>query len=216
MNFTKVLPLVMVAILLLAARFAVNIPQVDQKAEIEKAERQQAEEKLRRLASTCPVLVTEDDYAVLYPDQPRQDQFILIGSNDDDWHLHWQYDTSFYSERSETDDDKGPTRLEADRALLRDAMQRMIKNRNRDNAGKPEEWIVQTNRNLTHLDTYPVREMTYSYRKYTTELPREGRVWKIKVPGSVVTLQVDGEPEVVNSPLVESFFQSFDYLPRPN
>jgi len=216
MNYGKVVPLVLVAILVLAARFAVNIPKVDQKAEIEKAYQRQAEEKARRLAGACSYLLSEDDFAVIFPDQPRQDQYIFIGENDDDWHLHWQYDTSFEVERTELDDDAGPSNVAADRALLRDAAQRSIDYRNEFLKGKPDEWVIQQQRDFLLLDLFAAREFTYKYRKYTTELPREGRVWKIKVPKAIITLHVDGEPEVVNSPLAESFFQSFNYLPPPN
>jgi hypothetical protein len=216
MSHGKAASLIAVMALILAARFAVNIPQVDQKAEIEKANKRQSEEKARRLAGACSYVLTEYDFAVMFPDRPRQDQVILIGENDDDWHLHWLYDASFEVEKTEVDDDPGPPNLAADRVLLRKAAQRSIDYHNQFVKGKPDEWEIRQERDFMFLDLFAAREFTYKYRKYTTELPREGRVWKIKVPKAIITLQVDGEPEVVNSPLAESFFQSFNYLPPPN
>jgi hypothetical protein len=210
MNLGKMLPLVMVVILVLAARFAVNVPQTDQKAEAAKMEQWDAQEKARRLAGACSYQVSEEDFLVSFPDQPRQDQYIFIGSNDDDWHLHWSYDTSFYVERTTIEDEQ--LDLAKDRAVLQDAARRMVDDCNQFRRGKPDAWVLTAERDLTVMDQFAAREFTYSYRKYTTELPRTGRVRKVKVPGAIITLQVDGEPEVVDSPLVESFLESLVYV----
>ena len=51
---------------------------------------------------------------------------------------------------------------------------------------------MQQERELVRRDMSVARELSHTYRKYTTELAREGRIWLVKVTGAIVTLHVDG------------------------
>lgn len=215
MDIAKSVMACILFVVIIVARFTFVPKEVDPKVQEAALQQKAAEDRATHLNAKCGYLLQsrQNDYAVMFPEKPRQPQFVFIGENDDDYELIWKYDTTFKIVRSEWDNSRRRDPAK-DRQSLKDYQESVIKHHNIDGNDKPTSWVLAGEREFVIDGQWQAREFRYTYKKYTTELPRTGRAWVIKIPGAIIRLHVDGETDVIDSPLAESFFQSFACVPN--
>jgi hypothetical protein len=229
---------VLVICLFLALRFfawnQMDLPNPEEMQAI--VDEQAAVERAARLASQAPYIVNEasEDFMIFFPDKPGRHVTLLMGNfgpagSDIDWNLNWLYDSTFSIDRKHADErlQRDDPTIPYDRWFVANVMKRMVDWQNLSMKGKPEAWKVQNRKEFTFDGKYPAIEFTYTYQKVFNEAgvigpnvpmklvghDRAGRCWIVKVPGTYYILTVDGEPDVPQSALANSFFNSFSYTP---
>lgn len=236
MDTWKAVGAVFIVCAVLAARLFLADQSSKSNPEEQKAvlDRKAADERAIRLSSKASELVAEarENFQICFPEKPRRRVTILVGLNggsEIDWDLNWHYDSNFsiyrrYAEEHLKCDD--PT-IPYDRWFVNNKMKRMVERNNLPVKGKPEEWKVQNRREFTIDGKFEAVEFTYTYQKVINEAgtigpntptklvghDRSGRRWIVKVPGTYYVVTVEGEPDVPQSPLANSFFSSFHYTP---
>lgn len=209
------------AVVLFVVVFAVKqsffkVDEAAAKKAAEEAQKKQADERANRLAGLDPPYDLSDpkeDFTVTFPAKPSAQDIILVGLNgghDKDWDLSWRDDARYSVHRRST-----ASRVDDERAFVNSARTRKIDHEHRLKKGTPEDWVIGGQQDLTFQGEYPAAEFTYTYKKYTHQEPRSGRVVIVKVPGDLFYLQVDGPPDVVAAPVTERFFNSFRYAKKP-
>ena len=181
----------------------------------EAARQKQADERANRLAGLDPPYELNDpkeDFTITFPAKPSARDIILVGLNgghDKDWDLHWRDDARYSVHRRSTSRRAGD-----DRARVTEARRALIEHERGFKKGKPDEWVVGEEKDLTFQGEYHAAEFTYAYKKFSHQEPRSGRVIIVKTPTDLFYLQVDGPPDVVAAPVTERFFASFRYAKK--
>ncbi len=195
------------------ALFKVN--DVDVKKAAEDAQKKQVDDRARRTAGQEPPYLLDDpkeDFSITFPSKPTPKDIVLVGLNvglDKDWDSLWLDDNSYTVHRRTT-----PVRVADEVAYVRDAARRKIDHENRVKAGKPEQWIIGTHREFMFQDEFPAAEFAYTYKKYSHQEPRSGRVLIVKVPETLYYIQADGPPDYIAGPVTDRFFTSFRFAPK--
>jgi len=195
------------------ALFKVNDVDVNKAAEV--AQKKQADDRAHRIAGNEPPFSLEDpkhDFSITFPSKPTSKDIVLVGLNvgfDKDWELEWLDDNRFSVHLRTT-----PTRVADDEVYVRGAARQKIDHENKIKAGKPEQWIIGDHREFLFQDKYPAAEFASTYKKFSHQEARSGRVLIVKVPGQLYYIQADGPPDYIAGPVTERFFTSFRYSPK--
>jgi hypothetical protein len=196
-----------------AVKMALAPKNVDPVKQAEENQKKQDEARARRIAGQEPPFQLEDPeegLSITFPSKPTPKDIVLVGLNvghDKDWESHWLDDTHFTVHR------RTSGRSADDKAAARDAAKRKIDREQKLNLGKPDQWMIGDHREFLLQDKYPAAEFTYTYKKFSHQEPRSGRVLIVKVPGNLFYVQADGPPDYIAGPVTERFFTSFRYTP---
>ncbi|WP_439623323.1 hypothetical protein [Gemmata sp.] len=204
-----------VVLVIFGAKQVLLVDRTDHKKAAQEALDKHAADRARRLAGQDPPYQLEDakeDFSVTFPSRPTPTDVVLVGLNvglDKDWELPWLDDTTYSVRR------RGTAKQVADEeAYVRAAAGRKIDRENKVKQGRPEQWVVGEHREFRLRDQFPAAEFAYTYKKFSHQEARSGRVLIVKVPGDLYYLQADGPPDVISAPVTERFFASFRYAPK--
>jgi len=195
------------------ALFKVNDVDVNKTAEV--AQQKLADDRANRIAGNDPPFLLNDpkqEFSITFPSKPSSKDIVLVGLNvgfDKDWESQW-LDDNHYSVHLRTT----PDRVADDQVYVRGAARRKIDHENKIKAGRPEQWIIGDHREFLFQDKFPAAEFAYTYKKYSHQEARSGRVLIVKVPGQLYYIQADGPPDYIAGPVTERFFSSFRYVPK--
>lgn len=187
-----------------------------QKTEQENKKNQE-ETLARRLAGQEPSYLLDDpkeDFSITFPDKdkPRETTFHTIGpqgGSDKEWKLTWHENTEYSVRRGDT-----AKQINDERAYVKSAMKLLIEHEDAFKKGRPIQWIITAQRDLTFQDQYPATEIEYTYKRYTRLEEARGRLLIVKVPETLYYLHVDGKADYVKAPVTDRFFTSFRYAPK--
>jgi hypothetical protein len=238
MNGAKAAGLILVICGILVLRQIVGQQQAqpnadEQAAAKAAAEKKAAAERVERLAGRVTWLSNNPDenFSIAFPNKPTPQIIHLVGLNptyEKSWHLSWFYHTEFDAHFHRADDyvTRDDETVPYDRCFVNQTMKRTVSHHNNGFKGTPGEWKVIAQREFTVGEKYAAIEFIYTYRVafnetgvikpgpiQLTEYERRARVWIVKVPKAYYYLTVGGEPDVVTSPLADTFFNSFAYMP---
>lgn len=212
-NLGGAIAAVILCVAVFAAKMALVPKAPDPNVVAEENKKKQDEERARRIAGQEPPFQLDEPkegLSITFPSKPTPKDIVLIGLNvghDKDWESHWLDDARFTVHR------RTSTRG-IDEKAAREAARRKIDYEQKMKAGTPELWIIGAHREFQWQDQFPAAEFTYTYKKYSHQEPRSGRVLIVKVPENLFYIQADGPPDYIAGPVTERFFTSFRYTPQ--